>query len=115
LKFEEIDKLIKIIKQEQVLNDLNGQMAKNSLNDDCSSSLNSRGSLTNKNQFKQNNLASHRAHSNLDNHSVNSLDGHLMMNNGHLLQPHGGQSNDLSLNEHHLKKQIVASMKSNFH
>lgn len=115
LKFEEIDKLIKIIKQEQVLNDLNGQMAKNSLNDDCSSSLNSRGSLTTKNQFKQNNLASHRAHSNVDNHSVNSLDGHLMMNNGHLLQPHGGQSNDLSLNEQHLKKQIVASMKSNFH
>lgn len=118
-KFMEIDKLIKIIKQEQVLNDLNGQMAKNSLNDDCSSSLNSRGSLT-KNQIKNNNLANHAAHSNLDNQSINSLDGHHLMNNGHhLVHQHaliaGGQANDLCLNEHHLKKQIVASMKNNFH
>ena len=120
LKFKEIDKLIKIIKQEQVLNDLSGQMAKNSLNEDCSSSSNGRRGQT---KFKNNNQNLFAA--NLDNPSINQSINHSTNQSINSLDCVNGQpahnelSNHLSpvmgdLCENNLKKQIVQSMKSNF-
>ena len=93
LKFKDIDKLIKIInfkQQEAELNNLNGQMKKNSLNED--SSLNNLNNINNSqsNQANQTNLDYTAASNQLNN------------------------NNDFYFNESNLKKQIISSMKCNF-